>query len=88
MGKRTVKCAHKDSVKDCEQCWPEFSGENMNTSTEELSRIEVIDETGRAYVRGSIYNDPVKVELSVQDDGRTLKIFVTPVEAEVKGEVE
>lgn len=31
----------------------------MNTSTEELSRIEVIDETGRAYVRGSIYNDPV-----------------------------
>ena len=39
-------------------------------------RFEVIDETGRAYVKGSIYGSPVKIELSYQDDGRTLKVFV------------
>ena len=36
-----------------------------------LTRIEVIDETGRAYVRRA-----VSVTLSYQDDGRTLKLFV------------
>ncbi len=45
-----------------------------------LNRIEVIDETGRAYVRGTIYGSPVKIELSYQDDDRTLKLFVTPTE--------
>lgn len=49
----------------------------MNTS--KVNRIEVIDETGRAYVKGSIYGAPVKVELSYQDDGRTLKVFVTDI---------
>ena len=43
---------------------------------EKVDRFEVIDKTGRAYVRGSIYDDPVSVELSYQDDGRTLKVFV------------
>jgi hypothetical protein len=38
-----------------------------------VTRLEVIDHTGRAYV---IYN--ADVELSYQDDGRTLKIFVEP----------
>ena len=41
-----------------------------------LNRLEVIDETGRAYVKGDIYGLPVEVELSYQDDGHTLKIFV------------
>jgi len=49
-----------------------------NIDTEKIDRLEVIDETGRAYVKGSIYGSPVSVELSVQDDGRTLKVFVTP----------
>jgi hypothetical protein len=45
-----------------------------------VTRLEVIDETGRAYVRdGSLTGGPgVNVALSYQDDGRTLKIFVTP----------
>ena len=43
-----------------------------------VDRFEVIDDTGRAYVKGSIYGSPVKVELSYQDDGRTLKVFVEP----------
>ena len=38
-----------------------------------VTRLEVIDHTGRAYV---IKN--ADVELSYQDDGRTLKIFVEP----------
>ena len=37
-----------------------------------LTRVEVIDEKGRAYVA-----DGVSVRLDYQDDGRTLKVFVT-----------
>lgn len=47
--------------------------------TSKVNRLEVIDETGRAYIKGSIYGTPVKVELSFQDDGRTLKVFVEAI---------
>jgi hypothetical protein len=36
-----------------------------------VTRFEVIDESGRVYVKYG-----VEVELSYQDDGRTLKVFV------------
>ena len=38
-----------------------------------VTRFEVIDEGGRAYTRWG-----VKIDLSYQDDGRTLKVFVKP----------
>jgi len=39
-----------------------------------VNRVEVIDETGRAYIK---YLDDTKfVWLSYQDNGRTLKVFV------------
>lgn len=43
-----------------------------------VNRFEVIDEKGRVYVRSDILLDGpgVKVTLSYQDDGRTLKVFV------------
>ena len=41
--------------------------------TPTVDRFEVIDETGRAYVR-----EGVSIELSYQDEGRTLKAFLTP----------
>lgn len=44
---------------------------------EKVDRFEVIDDTGRAYVKGSIYGSPVKLELSYQDGNRTLKVFVS-----------
>ena len=47
-----------------------------------IDRVEVVDQEGRQYVKGSIYGTPVKVELSIQDGGRTLKVFVTPREVE------
>jgi hypothetical protein len=37
----------------------------------EITRVEVVDETGRAYVRHN-----AEVTTSTQDDGRTLKVFV------------
>jgi hypothetical protein len=50
----------------------------MNTQTQEaleqltnLTRLEVIDNNGRAYVNMAID----KLEFSYQDEGRTLKIF-------------
>ena len=36
-----------------------------------VTRFEVIDEKGRAYTKHNC-----KIELSYQDDGRTLKVFV------------
>lgn len=38
-----------------------------------VTRLEVIDENGRAYTKYNIDN----VDLSFQDDDRTLKIFIT-----------
>jgi hypothetical protein len=38
-----------------------------------VTRVEVIDEKGRSYVA---WHDDLKVSASLQDDGRTLKLFV------------
>jgi len=38
---------------------------------ERVTRVEVIDETGRAYSRRNVY-----VRAMCQDDGRTLKLFI------------
>ena len=43
-------------------------------SQEGINRVEVIDETGRAYVKYFTG----KCELSYQDEGKTLKVFITP----------
>jgi hypothetical protein len=43
-------------------------------STDKVTRVEVIDQDGRSYVN---WNDNNKVELSFQDDGRTLKVFIS-----------
>lgn len=46
----------------------------VKTNENKLSRVEVIDENGRSYIK---YFDG-ECELSYQDEGRTLKIFITP----------
>lgn len=43
-------------------------------SLPKCTRVEVIDENGRSYIN---WNEDNKVELSVQDDGKTLKVFIT-----------
>ena len=43
-----------------------------------VSRLEVIDETGRVYVRDHRTQGYMHLTFSYQDDGRTLKIFVRP----------
>lgn len=45
--------------------------QELQNKNKELTRLEVIDESGRVYV-----NNSCKMELSYQDEGRTLKIFV------------
>ena len=62
---------------------PDYLYSGTQTIEQQVDRIEVIDETGRAYVKGSIYGTPVAIELSYQDDGKTLKIFVTPKEKNI-----
>ena len=48
----------------------------MTYSTDKVTRVEVIDEDGRSYVN---WNDNNKVELSFQDNERTLKVFISRV---------
>ena len=49
----------------------ELRKKNKPKELKNITRLEVIDENGRAYTRWDC-----KVEESVQDDGRTLKLFV------------
>lgn len=79
----------EDAILFCKHAMDMFYGSNppMNSKVPEptkqtidiskVDRFEVIDDTGIAYVRGPMYGTPVKVEVSLQDDGRTLKVFVT-----------
>jgi hypothetical protein len=46
----------------------------IKIDTSKLTRFEVINQTGRVYTQM-----PCKVELSVQDGGKTLKVFTTPM---------
>ena len=50
----------------------------IEINNKEINRFEVIDETGRAYVKYLKENEVL--ELSYQDDGKTLKAFI------IKGE--
>jgi hypothetical protein len=43
------------------------------TFLEKVNRVEVIDQNGRSYVNSKPTN---KVRLSMQDDGKTAKIFI------------
>ena len=38
----------------------------------EITRVEIIDSTGRAYTQYNV----AEVQMSIQDDGRTMKIFL------------
>ena len=48
-----------------------------------VTRVEVIDSTGRNYVKYGITH----VELSLQDDGRTLKLFLMERKSGPKAEL-
>lgn len=47
--------------------------ENTDINTEEVTRVEVIDDTGRAYVN---WNPDNAVEVRLQDNSKTLKVFI------------
>lgn len=38
------------------------------------TRVEIIDDNGRSYVNWNKHN---KIEISMQDDNKTMKIFIT-----------
>ena len=48
--------------------------------TKNVTRVEVIDHTGRSYVNWNILK---RVTVSLQDDGRTLKVFVDRKKEEI-----
>jgi len=59
----------KDSYYGYREGYNQCQNDMPNNS--KVTRFEVIDENGRVYVAKDC-----KVELSYQDDGRTLKIFI------------
>jgi hypothetical protein len=46
----------------------------MTNSTDKVTRVEIIDQDGRSYVN---WDENNKVELSFQDEGKTLKVFIS-----------
>ena len=65
----TKNCECESSIGQtwcCNQC-----GLPYDTRKSKVTRVEVIDEYGRRYTKHNC-----KVELSYQDDGRTLKVFI------------
>lgn len=48
-----------------------MSVDDVNRRLDKVTRLEVIDEDGRSYVNWAAHD----VSLSLQDNGRTLKIF-------------
>ena len=50
----------------------------LNEKLERVTRVEVIDDTGRKYVNWEVDN----VIISLQDAGRTMKIFIDNKEDE------
>jgi len=65
-----MKCDHEyDHNGECLKCDEPFTIPILN-------RVEVIDETGRAYVNMNVDY----VQYSLQDGGHTLKLFVTSKE--------
>ena len=69
------KCGNMDSrvvdiyKKDIDYIKSQREEDKLN----KVNRVEVIDETGRAYVK---WEDKLNVFESIQDGGRTLKIFI------------
>jgi len=51
----------------------------LSAALDKVTRVEVINEHGRAYGAWNIELTP-----SLQDDGRTLKLFVAPLSPETK----
>lgn len=49
-----------------------------------VKRVEVIDENGRSYVNWKPTN---KTSISMQDDGKTLKVFIDKISANLKTEL-
>jgi len=50
-----------------------FDGEKL-AKMKQVTRLEVIDDTGRAYTK--YLKDGESVQYSLQDDNRTLKVFI------------
>ena len=55
-----------DPMFDCSEDWKDIN-------TEKVTRVEVIDGKGRAYTK---WEDTLQVEAQLQDNERTLKIFI------------
>lgn len=62
-----------DRINKLDATWSEFKKINDGVyKKEEVTRVEVVDKNGRAYVNMSAKN----VRLSYQDSGKTLKVFI------------
>lgn len=51
-----------------------LKSKTLTESLSDITRVEVIDGTGRAFVR--YLEEDEQIEYSVQDNGRTMKVFI------------
>jgi len=67
-GSKEIASEYFGFIKGYTQCQQDMADNSK------VTRFEVIDEYGRVYQKWNC-----KVELSYQDDGRTLKVFIKPL---------
>lgn len=52
--------------------WSLIMNEDLDVNLDKITRLEIIDENGRSYTKWGV----TEVQFSVQDNERTLKIFL------------
>jgi len=74
-----LRLVTEEELEEMERSCAEFDGfedwvvKGTLVELSEVTRVEVIDPKGRKYVNK---NKHCEVELSLQDEGRTLKVFI------------
>lgn len=68
------KKTYKEFKKETSKLFADFMKEQQAELARDVTRVEVIDENGRSYVN---WNKDNKVRLDFQDEGKTLKIFIS-----------
>jgi len=56
---------------------------NLTENLKDITRLEIIDERGRTFV--AVHGSIKTITASVQDDNRTLKLFITKHAEKSKG---
>jgi hypothetical protein len=82
MTVRTVRCEHKDNIKDCPACWEKFTGERNTEDSNELDEVEILWALAKIssseYINGDeakkLFRDRLQSNYILKSDVEKIKI--------------